>query len=159
MWYLLLLRQASGSAGLDRLERARQVAALAIPPEAAVVNVHVLVTAHARARDGSPAVHGKLVAGEAIEPAVLAVEGETSAPVVIEVPLFPVARVVAVLAPRTEPELVLVVLAVAGVAVRLGVLVLRRGVVGLALEPCMLAEQREAREPVVEPCLSPAQIV
>jgi hypothetical protein len=93
------------------------VAAIAEPPETPVVDVHVLVTARAGARDGSPAAHGKLVAGETIEAAVLAIEDESGSPVVIEVPLLPAARVVAVLAPRSEPELVLVVLPVTGVAV------------------------------------------
>src|SRR5512147_870341 len=112
---LLSLRQSPGS-GLDGLERARHVAALAEPPETAVVNVRVRVAADAAARDDRPPAQGKLVTGEAVEAAVLAVEDEAGAPVVIEFPLFPAPRVVAVLALRSEPELVLVVLPVTGVA-------------------------------------------
>src|SRR4029077_6716950 len=135
------------------------MAGLAEAPEAATVHIYVLVAADAGGGDDRASANRELVAGVAIEARVLAVEDEFRALVVIEVPLRPAARVVALLALRPEPELVLVVLAVARIAVRLGVLVLRRRVAGLAFDDCVLPEQGEAREAVIETRLPPARLV
>ena len=63
-------------------------------------------------------VHARGVARITIEPFVSAIEFETSARVVIEVPDLPVSDAVAVLALRAQPEPVHIVLLVAGVAGR-----------------------------------------
>ena len=121
----------------------------------------ILLRVAVRAGAGEPqfSLHRKLVAGKAVQPLVLSVENEGGAAVVIKVPLLPAARVVTLLALNAEPLLVLVVLAVARVAIGLGVLELRRGVAVLAGDFRVLAEQRKARQAVVEPGLLPARLV
>ena len=63
-------------------------------------------------------VHALGVTGITIEPFVSAIEFEAGACVVIEVPEFPVSKTVAVLAFRTQPAQMLIVLLVASVAGR-----------------------------------------
>src|SRR3982074_2400034 len=92
---LLSAERAPGASGLHSLERTRDVAVLAEPPETTVVNVGIFVAARAGGGDDRAPANRDLVAGVAIETHVLAVEGELGALVVIEIPLQPTACVVA----------------------------------------------------------------
>src|SRR5581483_1247245 len=132
------------------LERRRHVAAVALLAETAVVDVVAFVTADACRRQGNFRGHRSLMACLAMQSAVAAVELEMRAPVVIEVPRFPRARVMALLALRSECPLVLVVLLVTGDAARGSVLERRRRMALFALDLDVRAEQRKAREAVVE---------
>src|SRR3979490_2029290 len=104
MPFLLSLEQTAGGAGPDGLERAGHVAALAETPEAAVVHVLFFVATEASRSEVRPALRRELVAGEEIRAAVLPVENERGATVVIEIPLLPAARVVALLAQGSKPQ-------------------------------------------------------
>ena len=135
------------------------MATLAFATEAAVVHVVNVVTVDASAGQTDFSVRRLLVAGKTIETLVAAVQLEMGAPVVVEVPRLPVARVVAGSAVGAESLLVLVVRLVAGVAVGLGVLERRCEVALLALDFGVLAEQRKARQAVVEARFLPALLV
>src|SRR5882672_1582173 len=73
---LLSAERAPGVSGLDGLERTGDVAALAKPPETAVVNVGIFVAARAGGGDDRASANRELVAGVAIEAHVLAIEDE-----------------------------------------------------------------------------------
>jgi len=124
--------------------------ALAIASEAAVVHVIVVMTAGTGSGQAYLALHRLAMAGEAVDSFVPAIQLEACAFVVIEIPRLPVARVVALAAVRAEIEFVLVFFLVAGDAVAFRVLVGRGQVAFLALDLGVFAEQREARQAVVE---------
>ena len=89
------------------------MAARTFAPEAAVVHVVIVVATGTAAGQADLAIHGAAMAGQAVDPLVCAVQHEVRAPVVIEIPCSPVARVVALAAIAAETHLVLVVLAMA----------------------------------------------
>ena len=126
------------------------MAALALIAKATVVNIVIGMTAGAAARQADFAFAGPLVAGVAIQPLVRAVQLEVRALVVVEAPRLPVVGVVTIAAIRSELELVLVILLVAGDALHLGVPEGRREVAFFALHLGVFAEQREACQTVVE---------
>ena len=99
------------------------------------------------------------MAGVAREALVTTIEHETRASIVIEIPLLPIARVVALLARRSQPTLVRVVLLVARAALARRIFECGCLVAVLARNLRVFAEQREPREPVIECGLGPTTLV
>lgn len=117
---------------------------------AAFVHIVLLVAAHAARRQHRLPGHGNLVAGIAIEPAVSAIQTETGAGLMIEVPQLPAARVVAAFALRAQAPLVHILLVMARDAFGLGVPELLRQMALLARHHDVSPRQRKTRAPVIE---------
>ena len=128
------------------------MAGAAVLAELAVVDVVGAVTVDTgRSERGDLPVHGRTsVTAGACEPAVSAVEREIGLSVVIELPQGPVERRVAIGAFGTERRLVDIVFDVAVDALIRRVVESERRVAILADDLIVLAEQREAREVVIE---------
>lgn len=125
------------------------MALFATPSERAVVLVVlVMATGAAGGQFQLPEYRGFMAIG-AFEVLVLALQLETGL-VVIEVPVFPIARIVASFAIRTQRAFMHVLLLMARPAVRLGVLVPGSRVAFLAFGYLMFSGQRITRLPVVE---------
>jgi hypothetical protein len=128
------------------------MAALALLPKATLMNVTLLVTPYAGSRSTDfVRIKGLLVAIEALCLLVRTIHLVLGPLVMVEIPCFPVARIVTAVALSAQTQLVLVFLLVAGVTIRLGVLEFRRFVAFLALGLDMLAKQREFRLIVIKP--------
>lgn len=111
-------RRSTPYSRLNLLERSSRMAALALLAESALVNILAVVAPHATGRcQHLVAIHRQLVAVQALGLLVRAVDLVLGTLVVIEVPGFPVACVVAGVALLAQPQLVLVFLLVAGIAV------------------------------------------
>ena len=137
------------------------MALLATRAELAVVRVVVAVAGAAVGADGRdvfPARCFTRVARLAGHLGVGAVQSIARALVVVEAPGLPVARGVAGVAARAEAQLVLVILAVAGVALGLRILEARREVAGLAVGDEVPAGEREACLRMVEVRHAPVQV-
>lgn len=131
----------SPGARLDILERGRGMTTLALLSKAAIMNIAFLMTANTRGRRVQlVGIDRLLVAIQTLGLFMGAVNLVLGLPVMVEIPGFPVARVVAGVALPAQPQLVLVFLLVAGVAVRLGILEFRSFVALLALGLDVLAQ-------------------
>lgn len=135
------------------------MATIAVPAEPSVVHVVDLVTAHAGRAGAHPRRHWTLVTSLALQPAVPAVERERRAPVMIEIPAFPGTRVVAILATRSETQLVLVVVAVTADACRGDVFKRRRQMALVASDLRVRAEQWKPRQTVIKQRTLPGTLV
>ena len=142
--------QRSAAQPLDFAEIARRVAAFAGRPVLAVMDVVAAVAGDAFAPDRRNLFARQPVAGAAGKWPVRTIQREPRPAVVVVVPDPPVARVVALRAIGAQRQLVLVVLRVAGGALRLGVLVRGRQVALAALDARVAPDELEARLVVVE---------
>ena len=115
------------------------MALFALLAEAAFVNVVPIVATHTGCRYRELLLGRYLVAGQAIQVFVPAIQFEFGSSVVIKIPGLPILRVVAELALRAQTALVLVFLVMTGNALDLGVFELRRVMALLALHLRMLA--------------------
>ena len=117
------------------------MAAFALLAEAAFVDVLAIMAASAGIRrQYLVALHGHLVAIMAIGLFVGAIEFVLGTTIMVEVPGLPVTCVVAAIALLAQTQLMLVLLLVAGITIRLGVLELRRFVALLAVSLDVLAQ-------------------
>jgi len=135
------------------------VAALALAPKAAAMNVHIVVAARTAAGQAERSVHGSAMTGEAIKSSMPAIEFEGRSPVVVELPAFPVDRVVAGFAFGPEAQLVRVVLPMTGHAFNLGIPEGRCDMTFLALDLGVFAKQWKPRESVVHTRVLPTAFV
>lgn len=126
------------------------MALLALSAVAAFMNVVLDVAAEALRWRADAPFHRTRVASAAGQPLVLAVEHELRPLVVIEIPGLPTARVVALLAGRTERLLVRVVFGVTGHTLNLRALEQRARVAHLAVDLHVFAQKREAPQAMVE---------
>lgn len=117
------------------------MALLTAPPERAVMLVVLVVATGATGCQFQFAERWSLVAVPAFEVLVLALQLESGL-VVVEIPVLPVASVVAFLTSRPQRALVSVFLFVAGPAIRLGIFEFRRQMTFLAFRYLMLTCQR-----------------
>lgn len=135
------------------------MATFALLAEGAVVHVIRFVASHTGATGGDTIWHRAGMTSLAMQSLMPAVQPKRRAPVMIEIPRLPGAGVMALLAPRSKPQLVLVILLVASDTRALHVLERRREMALFAFHLGMRAEQRKAREPVIEERLFPGALV
>lgn len=135
------------------------MATFALLAEGAVVHVIRFVASHAGATGGDAVWHRMGMTSLAMQSLMPAVQPKRRAPVMIEIPRLPGAGVMALLALGTEAPLVLVVLLVASDTRGLHVLERRREMALLAFHFGVRAEQRKAREAVIEERVFPRAFV
>lgn len=146
---LTLMVYPAPTSHLDRFPVQTDMAMIALVAEIAVVLVVLLVAADARCRQNHFAAYRCIVTIDALEPLVLPVQLEIGL-VVVEIPVFPVPRVVASFASGAKGTFVHILFSVTGRAIRLGLLEYHSQMTFLALGQRMLAGKLEARDPVIE---------
>lgn len=139
----------------DLLERIRAMAFLALPAEAAVMHVVLVVTAHAPHRQDGLAGDRFSVTAVAIQAPMSAIQPEAGTGIVVEVPQPPITAVMAAFALFAETPLVNVILVVTRHAFRPGILELSRRMAFPAFHDEMPAQKRETGKAMVERGLLP----
>lgn len=137
------------ASNLDRFPVQPDMAVIALVSKIAIVLVVLLVTTDTGCRQNHFVVYRGIVTIDALEPLVLPVKLEIGL-VVVEIPVLPVACVVASIASGAKGTFVHVLFRVTRRAIRLCLLEYHRQVTLLALGQYVLAGELEARDPVVE---------
>ncbi len=126
------------------------VAALALHAAGFEVDVVLAMTADAVDRQHDLLRRRLCMTGQAFHLDVLVDQFEAGSKIVVEVPILPAARAVALVAARAQALLVKVILCMTGCAFAPGVLEGRAVMALLAVEPGMTVAQRERRTIVIE---------
>jgi hypothetical protein len=130
------------------------VAMFALEPEFTIVLVVLVMAAIAGGGQDNFIADRSFVAFDALYVLVLSVQLEVGL-VVIEIPVLPIAGVVARVATGSQGALMYVLLFMTGPAIRLGLLEFNGQMTFLALDQLMLTGKREFRDDMVELNFSP----
>ena len=144
----------ASTSNLDRFPVQSNMAMIALLSEIAIVLVILIMTTDAGCRQNHFAAYRCIVTIDTLESLVLPVKLEVGF-VVVEIPVLPVASVVASFASSAKGAFVHVLLRMARRAIRLRLLEYHRQMTFFALGQNMLSGKLETRNPVIEFSLFP----